>query len=255
MLYATIKTLVLPPTCFFVLFAMGWLLTRWRPLVGRSFLLGLLAAVYLSTTPFLAGELMAPLQPYRPVDLEKPAPDVGAIVVLSAGLHSSAPEYWQPGAPPYGVDVADSLSLQRITYAAYLARRTGKPIMLSGGSGHRAVAEAMKTTLERSFGLEPRWLEERSTTTLENAQYAADLLRKEGIRKIYLVTHAWHMPRAVMAFEKSGIAVVPAPTAFVSRSEPQWRDFVPSAQASVLTYYAIHEWLGIAWYRMATLRE
>src|SRR5262245_23935389 len=171
MLYATVKTLVLPPTCFFILFVVGWLLWRWRPAAGLSFLLGLLAVVYLATTPFLAGELMAPLQHYQAVDLERSDQDVGAIVVLGAGIHSSAPEYGQQEDPPYGIDVSDSLSLQRVAYAAYLSRTTGRPILLAGGSGHRSVALAMKNTLERSFGMEPRWLEERSTTTSENALY------------------------------------------------------------------------------------
>jgi uncharacterized SAM-binding protein YcdF (DUF218 family) len=110
----------------------------------------------------------------------------------------------------------------------------------------------MKSTLERDFGLEPQWMEARSTTTMENAEYSAALLRRAGIGKVYLVTHAWHMPRAVFAFEHFGIEVVPAPTSFVARAEGNWRDFVPSAQASMLTYYAVHEWLGIAWYRLDT---
>ena len=89
----------------------------------------------------------------------------------------------------------------------------------------------------------------RSTNTMENAAYSAQVLQEAGIRKIYLVTHAWHMPRAVLAFEKAGLEVIPAPTAFVSRSDGQLQDFLPSASALQLTYYAIHEWLGILWYQ------
>jgi len=253
---AILKTLVLPPSCFFILFLAAWLVAKWRPTLGRTFLWSLFALVYLSTTPFVAGELMAPLQPYQAVDPRERRPDIGAIVVLGAGVNSSAPEYWQPGAPSYGVDVADALSRERISYAAYLANETGKPVLLTGGSSwlprFRSVAQAMKSTLERDFGLEPQWMETRSTTTMENAEYSAALLHSAGIGKVYLVTHAWHMPRAVFAFEHFGIEVVPAPTSFVSRADGNWRDFVPSAQASMLTYYAVHEWLGIAWYRIDT---
>ena len=252
--FSILKTLVLPPSCFFILFLAAWLVAKWRPTLGRILLWSLLALVYLSATPFVAGELMAPLQAYQAVDPRERRPDIGAIVVLGAGVYSSAPEYWQSGAPSYGVDVADTLSRERISYAAYLAKETGKPILLTGGSsgsaGFRSVAQAMKSTLERDFGLEPQWMETRSTTTMENAEYSAVLLRRAGIDKVYLVTHAWHMPRAVFAFEHFGIEVVPAPTSFVSRAEGNWDDFVPSAQAFMLTYYAAHEWLGIAWYRM-----
>lgn len=258
MLYTILKTLILPPGCFFVLFLVGWLLTRWWPRLGRTFLVALLAMAYLATTPFLAGELMAPLQPYEAVDLEKPDPDVGAVVVLGAGIYFSAPEYWRPEAPPFGVDVADTLSLERVAYAANLAKATGKPILLSGGASfaptHRSVAGAMQATLTRDFGLTARWVEDRSTTTMSNATYSAELLRAAGIDKVYLVTHAWHMRRAMIAFERVGIEAVPAPTHFVSRSGGLWGDFIPSAQAFLLTYYAVHEWLGIAWYRFGAAK-
>lgn len=248
-----LKSLILPPTCFFVLFFVALALRRWRPGLGRIALWSLLVVVYLATTPFVAGELMAPLQCCQPVDPEKPDPGAGAIVVLGAGIYFSAPEYWSREAPSYGVDVADSLSLERVAYAAYLTRVTGKPILLSGGSSepatHRTVAESMGLTLLRNFGLTARWMEQQSTTTLSNAAYSAQILRKEGITRIYLVTHAWHMRRALIAFEGTGLEVIPASTAFVSRSGLDLVDFAPSARALLLTYYAVHEWLGIIWYR------
>ena len=61
MFYKILKTLLLPPTVFFVLFFAGCLVMKWRPRLGRAVLWILLALVYLTTTPFTAGELMAPL--------------------------------------------------------------------------------------------------------------------------------------------------------------------------------------------------
>lgn len=255
-MYSFLKILVLPPALFFALLIAAWIIMWRRRRLGRVVLLALLGIVYLSTTPFAAGELMAPLQPYKPLNVAELPPDVGAVVILGAGVYFSAPEYWRPGAPPYGMDVADSLSLQRLAYGAYLARASGKPILLSGGAGdprtHRSVAEAMRTTLIENFGLAPRWIETESATTMANARNSAEILKREGIQRVFLVTHAWHMPRAVLAFKEAGIEVVPAPTAFVSRSGFLWEDFVPSAPAFLLTYYALHEWAGIAWYRLAT---
>lgn len=253
-MHSILKAVILPPTSFFLLFVIGWLLMKLRPALGRGFLWALLAVTYLASTPFFSSELIAPLQPYPAVDPARPDPDAKAIVVLGAGVYLSAPEYQAPGGPPFGIDVADTLSLERIAYAAYLARATGLPILLSGGVGgtsnSRTVAEAMRITLARSFNLTPRWLEEQSKSTMENAEYSAQLLHKEGITKVYLVTHAWHMPRAMMAFERAGLKAVPAPTSFVPRSKMMWRDFLPSSKALHLTYFGVHEWLGLAWYRM-----
>lgn len=253
-LYTIAKILVLPPSSFFVLFLLGLLLSKWRPSAGRLFLWGLLAVVYLSTTPFVAGELMAPLQRYPAVDARNSDGDIGAIVVLGAGIHFGAPEYllaeerYEPG------NTAGSLTLQRLQYAAFLARITGRPILVSGGPSGAApkqtVADAMKTTLKRDFGVEARWIERESRSTLSNAHLSAAQLRAAGIHRFYLVTHAWHMPRAMASFEGLDVKPVPAPTRFVSRSELFWRDFLPSASAFRTTYHAAHEWLGLTWYRL-----
>src|SRR3546814_14888599 len=76
----------------------------------------------------------------------------------------------------------------------------------------------MQITLERDFGVEVRWTESESTSTWTNARLSAAKLRAAGIRRFYLVTHAWHMPRAMLAFAGTGLEAVPAPTCFVSRS-------------------------------------
>jgi uncharacterized SAM-binding protein YcdF (DUF218 family) len=252
--YTIVKILVLPPASFFVLFVFGLLLRRWAPRLGRAYLWSLLVVVYLSTTPFAAGELMAPLQPYGPVDLRHTDPEVEAIVVLGAGVYFCAPEYRPPAADAAAEDIAGGLTLQRLQYAAFLAKATDKPILVSGGPSGRmlghSVAEAMRRTLERDFGVQVRWTEDVSRSTQANAQLTATQLRSAGVRKFYLVTHAWHMPRAMISFEGTGLEAVPAPTRFVSRSEMFWRDFLPSANAFGTTYYAVHEWLGIAWYRL-----
>lgn len=254
MFYNIVTLLVLPPTCFFVLLLLGLLLKRRWPRLGSGFLWLLLMVVYLSTTPFVAGELMAPLQPYGPIDAEKPDPEVGAIVVLGAGIYYEPPEYWEASTPLAYAETADSLSLQRVEFAAYLARMTGIPILVSGGvtsaDPQLSVARALKQTLERDFAVPVRWIEEESRNTWLNAQHSAELLRAAGVRKIYLVTHAWHMPRAMFSFEGTGIQAIPAPTRFVSRADPIFEDFFPSAAALLTTFYAVHEYLGLAWYRL-----
>src|SRR3546814_18205953 len=73
-----------------------------------------------------------------------------------------------------------------------LARRTGKPILASGGPASAApymtVAEAMKVTLERDFGVPVRWIENQSRSTYANAELSAQRLRNAGVQRFYLVS-------------------------------------------------------------------
>ncbi|MNF10614.1 hypothetical protein D3C80_2116090 [compost metagenome] len=36
-----------------------------------------------------------------------------------------------------------------------------------------------------------------------------------GLKRVVLVTQAWHMPRSVWSFEAAGLTVVPAPVGFM----------------------------------------
>lgn len=254
MLYEIAVRLILPPASFLLLLLLGLLLKRRWPRLGRGFLWALLAVVYLCTTPWLAGELMAPLQPYDPVDVEHPDPDVGAIVVLGAGIYFDAPEYREASTPLAYSETGDALSLERVEFTAYLARMTGIPILVSGGAispdEDLTVARSMKQALERDFGIPVRWVEEESWNTWTNAEFSAALLKQQNIRKIYLVTHAWHMPRAMYSFANTGIEAIPAPTRYFFRADPVWRDFFPSPHALEAVYYALHEHIGLLWYRL-----
>ncbi|MCZ6803061.1 MAG: YdcF family protein [Proteobacteria bacterium] len=76
-------------------------------------------------------------------------------------------------------------------------------------------------------------------------------MKENGIDSIYLVTHAWHMPRAVMMFEHEGINVTPAPTIFViDVTDPAWSYYIPSASALYGTRIALHEYIGMLWYKL-----
>ena len=109
----------------------------------------------------------------------------------------------------------------------------------------------MADTLQQDYGIEADLLESRSQNTAENALFSAEILRRKGIGRVYLVTHAWHMPRAKAAFERHGIVVIPAPTGFVSRGEGLiLADWIPQSTALAGSSFAIHEWLGLVWYQL-----
>jgi uncharacterized SAM-binding protein YcdF (DUF218 family) len=145
-----------------------------------------------------------------------------------------------------------------LRYAARLHRATGKPIIVTGGSPEgapRSEAAHMAAALKEDFGVPVKWIEDRSRTTLENARYSRAVLNHAGIRTVYVVTHAWHMPRAILAFESSGFAVIPAATGYATRFRRTALDFVPDARALADSSKWFHEIIGIAWYRIQLERR
>ena len=111
----------------------------------------------------------------------------------------------------------------------------------------------MKEALVDDFRVPVVWTEEHSRTTWENAEYSKAILDREAIGRVYLVTHAWHMPRAVNAFKAVGLDPVPAPTGFASTSstsEARLLLWLPSARALSDSALALHEHLGLLWYRL-----
>ena len=169
-----------------------------------------------------------------------------AIVVLGHGRTPDAPEYdFQDTVSAYG--------LERLRYAALLQRKTGLPILVSGGSPNgEATAEAdfMQKVLVEDFRANVKWVERESRTTQENARYSQVLLSAAKVRHVYLVTHSWHMRRAARAFETADIKVTPAPTGFhtLERNARAFNSYLPSASGMHLTALALHERFGFIWY-------
>ena len=242
------STLLLPPVNIVLLLLLAlWWRRRARGLATASLLAGAGLLVMLSL-PLVADVLCREVEVYPPLS-ETTLSDTGAgaIVVLAGG--------WRR-APEYGGPTVNLFSLQRLTYGAWLQRRTGLPVAVTGGliPDSNSVSEAglMAGVLADEFGVESRWVEARSRNTAENALFTVPLLQEAGIRRILLVTHAFHMARAVPLFEAQGIEVTPAPTAFYASPEFRYHAgmLVPSAKALWRSYLALHELLGQAWYSL-----
>jgi len=223
-----------------LLMAWRWPLLAWRPIAIACVML------YVLSTQFVADGLMYVLEP-APRD---PAADPSgqAIVVLGGGTYHKAPEY--------GGDTVKAQTLVRLRYAARLQRVLGKPVLVTGGSPEGSLvgeAQLMKVVLQQDFQVPVQWVEQRSHNTLENARLSYRLLKPAGIERVYLVTHAWHMPRARRAFESAGFAVIPAPTGYATRFELTVVDFLPKAEALGDSTRFFHEIVGIAWYYVRML--
>ena len=239
----TVAALLMPPGCLLLLSCCGLLLLRRRARLGGALIVVSVLLLYALSTRFVAEYLLHSLE--TPPLAQGAAGAGEAIVVLGAGTYHRAPEY--------GTDTVNQPGMARLRYAARLHRATGKPIIVTGGSPEgapRSEAEHMAATLKEDFGVPVRWVEDRSRTTLENARYSYALLSQAGVRTVYVVTHAWHMPRAVLAFESAGFSVIPAATGYATRFRRSVLDFVPSAHALLDSSTWFHEIMGIAWYRI-----
>jgi uncharacterized SAM-binding protein YcdF (DUF218 family) len=145
------------------------------------------------------------------------------------------------------------MALQRLRYAAKLQRETGLPILITGGrpdGSAESEAAIMARALREDFVVPVRWQEQESDNTAENAQFSAAILRKAGVQRILLVTDAMHMQRARLAFQQTGLDIVAAPTIFISAESGTAVDLIPHARWLQYSAYAMHEWLGLAWYRL-----
>lgn len=239
---------LLPPLNGLLLAGGGFWVRRRSPRLGRGLMLAGFVLIFLLSLQVVARQLLKPLeQRYPPLELatlDRFAVD--AVVVLGGGRVSEAPQFSGAG------DVTPQ-TLERLRYAAFLAKTLKKPLLVSGGNpegGRGSEAEAMRLVLQRDFDVAVRWVEAASGNTFENARNAARILGTAGDRRIVLVTHAWHMPRAVQAFERAGMRVVPAPAAYLSNDPLLPLDFLPRAGSLGKASLALHEWLGLAWYAL-----
>lgn len=239
-----VSAFLLPPLDLLLAAIAGLLLWRRRPRTARILLTASIALLWLFSTPYFGNMLLQGLEGEASAGVtNKPAAD--AIVVLGGGTYFHAPEY--------GGDTVSEASLQRVRYAAKLYRETGKPILVTGGKplgNSLSEAQQMKQVLEREFNVPVQWVEGESDNTLENARLSYPILKAAGATRIYLVTHAWHMPRSTRTFEAAGFAVIPTPTAYTTRYQTDLLAFIPNAGALNDSRIFFHEMIGMLWYRI-----
>lgn len=235
-----LEALLLPPASLIALAGLGLLLLRTRRRqLGVVCLITSQVLLFAVSTPLATAALFRPLDRYPPLDLATaPAGENQAIAVLSAGVRLQAREY--------GRDTAAAMALERLRYGAWLAEHLGHPVLLTGST-----SPVLAATLEEDYDTTARWIEAESGNTYEHALRCADLLHDAGIERLYVVTHYWHMPRAMAAFNiLEGVEVVPAPMGFGESSRDRWdpRWLLPGVGALCANALALHEWMGRLWY-------
>jgi uncharacterized SAM-binding protein YcdF (DUF218 family) len=246
-----LAALALPPAAPLLLMALG-AVVRWRRrrLGTALVVLGFVALWLLScnaVATWLSGTLLPRQQALAPATVVATLRqhEVQAIVVLGGGVSPYAPEYDGPLLTAY--------TASRVHYGAWLAHESGLPLAFAGGLGwanagtpeHPTEAQAVSAMLMRQGSPPPRWLDARSRDTAENARNMAALLRAAGVQRIALVTHAFHMPRSVRAFEALGLQVLPAPIGFVRRQQRALLEWMPSTYGLEASHNVLREGLAL----------
>ncbi|MDB5412180.1 MAG: YdcF family protein [Rubritepida sp.] len=210
---------------------LAWRGRRWGGLVAAL----CAVATLLLATPLVSGALMASLER----EVARPASVPGgaqAIIILGGDVaHGRA-----------GHEVG-MLTLERLRAGAALQRATGLPILVTGGvlgRGEPPLAALMARSLREDFNVPVRWIEGRAGDTRDNAVFAAEILRADGIGEALLVTHAWHMPRALGAFARRGFPVRAYPLRVAPADGWGASSFAPRPDHLAESWFALREWAG-----------
>ncbi len=255
-----VAELLMPPGIWLVIIALAFLFVKSKRAKNSLFATCLLM-IWVASTNYFANQITTIASSF----MHWPAPlsvtqvrhkdhhqMPQAIIILGGGRRIGAldaPSQYQQ----QDVSVA---SMERLRFGARLAKVTQLPILVTGGAPDRVsekdIPEAtlMSHVLQDELGVGAKWIESNSNTTQENARESAQILKKERIKTIYLVTHFWHIPRAKAIFEKEGLQVVEAPMGYYQKNQFTPLDFYPSSEGFQRTRWIFHEILGGLWYRL-----
>jgi len=244
----SISQLLLPPGGLILLALVG--LIFWKKRWGRALILLALVTFWLLSTEPVRDALITPLEASYPALKLDTLPAGNMVIVLLGGdVYEKAPEF-------DGRDSLGSHALMRTVYAAYLARKIGVPVYPTGGSVLSSSTEAEGVVMRRRLvwlGVPPAMIhaEVAANNTWENAANLKSMMKKTGVEHVVLVTSAYHMARSVWVFRQQGLEVIPAPCAYLAKREPyDIRSFLPSWHVLSDSADALHEYLGLVWYKL-----
>jgi uncharacterized SAM-binding protein YcdF (DUF218 family) len=241
-----LTSLILPPGIFVVLALLSglWMLRR-RNKFGILNLILAALIYFLSISP-VADSLTSPLEK----DWQIPRKiDGDVIVVLGGGIYS-----WVQDSSGWGFPTGASLS--RLATAVRLHRAIDAPIIYSGGAVHAGnMTEAWvakRILMDLGVAAARIIVEDQSRDTAENVRFVKKILQKGNWRQPILVTSAFHMTRALIAFQKAGMEVTPYPADFrvAAHRVYGWQNFLPSPPSLARSAQVIKEYLGILSYKL-----
>jgi uncharacterized SAM-binding protein YcdF (DUF218 family) len=170
---------------------------------------------------------------------------IDGIVLLGGSLDTTLTQIY--GAPQLNAEaerVTEFIALAREHPEAKLVFTGGSSALIGEGITE---AEVLRRFLMR-LGLDPSRVvyDEKARNTYENAVYTRELVRPQPGERWLLITSASHMPRAYGAFSKIGWGdIIPYPVGYRARTT-----FLSGAREYETLAYAVHEWIGLAVYRI-----
>jgi len=247
-----ISTIILPPGFILGLMVL-FLVVFWKKWFNQGsfffsfYLLIIIIFGLLSSEP-VSEKLIYPLESFNIKRIEnEPQEKAELIIVLGGGsIIKSGPSLHAE---------LTSTTRDRVLEGLILQKERKLPLLFTGGNvlkGENAPgeADAVKNLFMR-FGLDKDSyiLEKKSRNTYENAVFSS---RKTEKRKIVLITSAFHAKRSVRCFEKAGFKVLELRKVDFRIDEKKMTllDFLPSMNAFQNSYTALHEYIGILYYRM-----
>jgi uncharacterized SAM-binding protein YcdF (DUF218 family) len=224
--------------------AFGLWLSSKKPKLGKSLAVFSTALLWIFSTPafnvWLSHNLLTQYKPTSAQELK--AQGVQAIVVLGGGVKTGQPD---------GIQQLQATALDRLRHGIVLSRQTGIPMLVTGGKGWGADADSeneaavLKRVASEAFQYQIQWTESDSKDTRGNARNSKELLTNQGIQQIALVTHTWHMPRSMKAFEEVGFEVTPAPLGFMRKKDFELLSLLPNGNALNNTLTIFKELVGL----------
>jgi uncharacterized SAM-binding protein YcdF (DUF218 family) len=244
----TITPLILPPGIFILAIMLVSMVMvhrkRWKLGMVNS-IIGLMLWI-LSTAP-MADWLMHGLES----DYSIPAsPSGDVIILLGGGMMEGVPDLT-------GISAPSASTMVRIVTAARLYRQLKLPIIVTGGRAYEDTDSALAPVAKRfmvDLGVPENAItvEDRARDTAQNARLTAAICRQQGFSRPILLTAAYHLKRARMAFDAAGMQVTLFPAYFMGTRNViyTWRHLLPQADALHISTKALHEYIGILYYRM-----
>lgn len=246
----TLGYLVVPSNLVMAIGLAGLVLlcTRFRRLASWLIVSSVVLIALLGYSP-VGRMLLLPLEDrFPPWDASRGPPT--GIVVLGGAISAEV-------SVARGV-VALNGAAERITVAAELAHRyPDARIIFSSGSGSLDATApleaplAVQELIALGVAHDRITADEQSRNTIENAVFSRLLADPKPGERWLLLTSASHMPRAIAVFRAAGFAVEAYPVNWRTRG---WRDaaqlFGSLAEGLTITDAAVHEWVGLAAYRL-----
>lgn len=235
-----------------LLFLLGLVLLLKKPVAGRKLICMALVILFMCGLNCVPRYCMSILE--NRIPLADIPDEIDGIIVLTGMVnrHSS-----------HAGLVELRSSADRIINGVILAKKHPKAkLIITGGTGsliqdERSLKEAdylKKLSIDLGVKEERILIERESRNTHKHTERLARLIPKKGIW--ILVTSAYHMPRALGCFRKSGFNVLPYPVDYQNRLDRYyaWSDvttYWPSTGNFQKINLVLHEWIGLVAYRFA----